>query len=244
MPSPFKDVGLLRQEITKFINSHKGTVASHAKRISDYFEMSCFNDIVRYYELRGYSASILNLQGGNYKYKCSAYGYHLNFSYFRLEINFGDETHSFDLFHNLAVESSHVAGIFMTPDIVIINANAVQVSTDYYETKIRFSHVKNEDVLTFFECKHFTPFPELLFNFIGIVNELCFPIMNNSLGNRLPKHLAPSLMISGKGNRQAERIRESLEKRYCINIIFDIFHAKKSTFTVRNHKSFRTAGSL
>lgn len=72
--SSFKEEAELEKEITDFINRFKATVQEHSKRISDYFEMSCFNLIVRYYELNGYTVQIENLQSGMYRYKCSTAG--------------------------------------------------------------------------------------------------------------------------------------------------------------------------
>ena len=49
--SPFKEAHLLEKEIVTYINKFKSTVHTQAKRMSDYFEMSCFNYIVKYYEI-------------------------------------------------------------------------------------------------------------------------------------------------------------------------------------------------
>ena len=92
--------------------------------------------------------------------------------------------------------------------------------------------------------KHFNPFPELVFNFMGVVNELRKEIMNNTAIDYSPKHLAPSLMVSGKPNKQTLKIKNSLENRYCINIIYDMFYSGASTFSRSNMNALRKAGRL
>lgn len=90
--------------------------------------------------------------------------------------------------------------------------------------------------------KHFNPFPELIFNFIGVVNEIRKDIITNNSRAKRPIHLAPSLMISGKPNKQTERIRYSLEERYCINIIYDLFDSGSQTFSGFGVSSLKTTG--
>jgi len=82
--SPFKDADLLDKEVKAFINKFKATVKSQASRMSDYFEMSCFNYIVKYYQNCGYTASIQNLQAKKrYRYKCSPSGIQSNYSFLK-----------------------------------------------------------------------------------------------------------------------------------------------------------------
>ena len=117
-------------------------------------------------------------------------------------------------------------------------------TTEYYDTKTTFSYVNNENLMTFCEVKQFNPFPELLFNFIGVLNELKKEYMTDEGVAHDPIHLAPSLMISGKPNKQTNSIRESLEKRHCINIIYDLFYNASFTFSRGNIKSLRTTGKV
>ena len=242
--SPFKEKAELEKEITDFVNKFKATVANQATRISDFFEMSCFNYIVRFYELNGYTPIIENLQSGKYRYKCSTSGIQSNFSNFEVSKKVGIKNYHFEIQHNLAVQSSHDEDIFTTPDISIIKRNKVKETTEYYETARRFCYVENDDMVSFCEVKQFNPFPELVFNFIGVVNELRKEILTNSSKEEKPLHIAPSLMISGKPNKQAQRIKEKLESRYCINIIYDIFNSGSSTFSRNQINELRTTGKL
>ncbi len=242
--SPFKDQSLLEKEIKDFANKFKTTVVNQSKRISDYFEMSCFNYIVRFYEINGYKLTVENLQSNQYRYKCSTSGIQSNFSHFRATITKSKKKHEFEIQHNLAVQSSHHKELFTTPDISIIKKGKVKTTTEYYDSKKRFSFVNNIDIMSFCEVKQFNPFPELLFNFIGTINELQKDIMTNKAKVPDPPHIAPSLMISGKPNKQTARIKEVLEDRYCINIIYDLFYTGTATFSKRNSTNLRTAGRL
>ncbi|MCG8322768.1 MAG: hypothetical protein MI921_24920 [Cytophagales bacterium] len=204
--------------------------------------MSCFNYIVRFYEHYDYQVEIKNLQSGEYRYKCSPAGIQSKYSYFSAIKKVGKREYKFEIQHNLAVQSSFDSEIFTNPDIVVIKEGTSKTTTEYYETKRRFSYVENKNTITFFEVKHFNPFPELIFNFIGVVNEIRKDIITNNSRAKRPIHLAPSLMISGKPNKQTERIRHSLEERYCINIIYDLFDSGSQTFSGFGVSSLKTTG--
>jgi hypothetical protein len=244
MSSPFKDKDLLEKEIKDFVNKFKATVLNHTNRISDYFEMSCYNLIVEFYEKNEYDVSVQNLQKGKYRYKCSTAGIQSNFSYFLVAKQEGRRKYEFEIQHNIATQSSFCNEIFTNPDITVIKKGTSKTTAKYYEIKRRFSYVRNSDVITFFEAKNFNPFPELIFNFIGIVNELRKEIITNTAKTKKPIHLAPSLMVSGKPNKQTCKIKESLEERYCINIIYDLFDSSKSIFSKRELSKLRTTGKL
>lgn len=240
--SPFKDFALFEREITEFANKYKTIVVNQAKRTSDYFEMSCFNYIVRFYELNGYLLEVKNLQAGKYRYKCSPAGIQSNFSYFEATIEQDDKKHFFEIQHNLAAQSSQDPKLFTSPDISVIIKGKVKNTKEYYDTKTTFSFVENQHLMTFCEVKQFNPFPELLFNFMGVLNELKIEYMTDDGVELKPLHLAPSLMISGKPNKQTQRIKESLENRYCINVIYDLFYTGTFTFSRGNVNLLRKAG--
>lgn len=242
--SPFKDYQDFEKEIQEFANKYKLIIANQAKKTSTYFEMSCFNYIVRFYELLGYTLTVKNLQAGKYRYKCTPAGIQANFSHFEATIKKNSIDFEYEIHHNLASQSSHDETIFTTPDICIINKGTVKTTKSYYETRTSFSFIENKDLLTFCEVKQFTPFPELLFNFIGVLNELMKEYMANSANDLDPQHLAPTLMISGKPNKQTKRIKDVLEARYCVNIIYDIFFNGAYTFSRGNVRQLRKAGKV
>jgi hypothetical protein len=238
--SPFRNVTELEKEITDFMNIHKTSFSNHATRISDYFEMCCFNYIVRFYDERGFSVTIENLQGNRYRYKCSTQGNQENFSHFSIHREKGGTSHSFEIHHNLAIQSSHDNSIYTTPDIAVIGKETVVIDEEFYAGKKKLSYAANNNMVTFCEVKQFNPFPELMFNFIGTVNELR-PTHLNGLHLTLdPMHIAPSLMISGKPNEHAMKIKKSLEERYCVNIVYDLFTSTYHPFARYRIRELKT----
>lgn len=242
MSSPFKDQDELKNEIQDFINGFRAIVKIHGKRMSDYFEMNCFNKIVTFYILNDYTIKIRNLKKKEYKYKCSPAGIYSNFSFFEASKAVNNGVLKYEIHHNLAVQSSHDDNIFTTPDITVIIAKKARITKKYYDSGVRFSYVKNEDLLTFAEAKQLPPFPELLFNFIGILNELRKDYMTNDGLTHDPVHIAPTLMISGISNKQTSNIKICLEKRYCINILFDLYHKGNNIFSKKLISQLRTTG--
>jgi hypothetical protein len=240
--SPFKEFALFEKEIKDFANKYKVIVVNQAKRTSDYFEMSCFNYIVQFYELHGYEINVRNLQDEKYRYKCSPSGIQTNFSHFEACIEAENEKLCFEIQHNLAIQSSQDSKVFTTPDISIVKKGKLQYTKEHYDTKTTFSFVENKDLITFCEVKQFNPFPELLFNFIGVLNELKMEYMTDNGVVHPTDHIAPSLMISGKPNKHTKKIKESLEARYCINIIYDLFYSAGYTFSKGNINDLRKAG--
>ena len=86
MPSPYKDKDELITEINKFVNSHNAYLGSHSKRISNYFEMICYNNTIKFYKKNQYSIEIENLdRDNNFVYKLNPTGIPSNFSSFKVE---------------------------------------------------------------------------------------------------------------------------------------------------------------
>jgi hypothetical protein len=238
--SPFRNVTELKNEIISFMNIHKTSFSNHASRISDYFEMCCFNYIVRFYTERNYEVTVQNLQDNKYRYKCSTQGNQENFSHFKVKREKGEITHEFEIHHNLAIQSSHHSDIFTTPDISVIQKESIEINEEFYAGSKKLSFAANQNLVTFCEVKQFTPFPELMFNFIGTVNELRPTHLDGTYISFDTLHLAPSLMISGKPNDHAIRIKKSLEGRYCVNIIYDLFTSTWHPFNKKNIRNLKT----
>lgn len=251
MANPFKKVEDLEEEINDFLKRNKTFISNQGKRISDYFEMSCYNYIVRFYQNQGFTLEVKNLFANKFKYKLSPSGYPENFSFFeiRLRTVFEEETKDicFEIHHNITVQSGHQGDIYLTPDISVINKDSIISDSEHYlvenSTK-RFCYVANSNLQTFCEVKNFNPFPELLFNFIGLYNELKKNVLDNEIQREFPLHLAPSLMISGKGNVHSERIKKSLEDRYKINLLFDLFEHGLRNFSIYNSNYLNKIPSL
>lgn len=245
--NPFKDKSELEDDIKSFLNKHRTFLSNQADRISDYFEMCCYNYIVRFYQAKGYTLVVENLKSKGFRYKLSPAGYPENFSYFKIykdiELEGVKKRCEFEIHHNLTIQSSQQEDIYLTPDIAVINIDSVETENDHYlveNSSKKFCYVKNENLQTFCEVKQFNPFPELLFSFMGLYSEII-----NSEENRDHnfEHIAPSLLISGKGKLHTNKIKESLEERFLLNMIYDLFETGSITFSKRFASLLATVGS-
>lgn len=222
--TPFKAVTDFEKDLTDFSNKYKVLLAEHSKRISDYFEMTCYNLIIRYYEKKGYEVSVQNLQGGKFKFKCSPTGLLKNFSYFKATKSDkqGNQEVVY-IYHNATTQSAFDEKVFTTPDIVVSRTENPMETRDYYTTAKALSFIPKESLVTFCEAKHLSPFPELMINFIGTVYELIPDCIKNASKHLASDHIAPSLMMSGACGKPTKRIQDSFEKRYYINFFDNLF---------------------
>jgi subtilase family serine protease len=228
---PYKKASTLNKNIEKFLTKHSATFRYQGSRISHFFEMTCYNDVVKYYEKNGFVVSPRNLQDKVFRYKISANGNPDNFSHFLVTKTIRGKEYKFEIHHNLSIECPYEKEIFYTADISVINSGTIERrSPETYTTKR--SCCAGDNVQTFFEIKHLSPFPELLFSFTGIPDNLLK--RDGRVG--VIKHLAPSLVMSGRANYHGEQIRKYLEGKYEINIIFDLFGSPASIYRSRPTK--------
>ena len=221
--TPFKSPENFEKELKAFSNRYKVLLAEHAKRISDYFEMTCYNLVIRYYEKKGFELSVQNLQGGKFRFKCAPTGLLKNFSYFKAIKDDGHGKDEAYIYHNATVQSAFDETVFTTPDIVVSKTDTPSETTDYYTTKMALSYIPNKSLITFCEAKHLSPFPELMVNFIGTVHELKPECVKDDAEHKKAEHIAPSLMMSGPFGKPTRRIQESFEKRYYVNFFDNLF---------------------
>ncbi len=236
---PFKKASSMIRDISRFLDKHSVTFRSQGTRISHYFEMSCYNDVVQYYIKNGFVVTPQNLKDTQFRYKIGANGNPSNFSYFLVSKTVRSKLYEFEIHHNLSIECPYESEIFYTADVSVITKDSiVRISPETY-TQHR-SCCRGADVQTFFEVKHMSPFPELLFSFVGIPENL----LQKEGRVDVIKHLAPSLLMSGKANHHGYKIKDYLESKYAVNIIFNIFgtpsviysnnHPKKKLGTLEN----------
>ena len=222
--TPFKDAAEFEKDLKDFANKFRLTLAEHSRRISDYFEMTCYNLVIRYYENKGYSLEVKNLQKGDFRFKCSPVGYLEYFSFFKAsKTNSNGDKDIIYIFHNATTQSAFDDKVFTTPDIVVSKSDIPDVTTDYYLTKHKLTYISKENLVTFCEAKHLTPFPELMINFIGTVHELKPDCINDVGGDVGSDHIAPSLLISGTFGKPTRRIQKSFERRYFVNFLDNLF---------------------
>lgn len=142
----------------------------------------------------------------------------------------------FFIFHNATVQSSFDDLVFTTPDIVVSKTKDPSITTDYYATKLKLSFISKNDLITFCEVKHYTPFPELMLNFIGTVHEFMSNCIDDDATYPKSNHIAPSLMMSGMFSKSTNRIKESLEGRYYVNFIDNLFEDASIRDFLTNYK--------
>lgn len=221
--TPFKSPADFEKDLQDFSRRHRVLLAEHAKRISDYFEMTCYNLVTRYYEKKGYELTVQNLQGGKFKFKCSPNGLLKNFSYFKAtKLADGGEQVVF-IYHNATAQSAFDDRVFTTPDIVVSKTDTPSETKDYYSTKKALSYIPKQSLVTFCEAKHLSPFPELMVNFIGIVHELKPECIDGNAIQKDSDDIAPSLMMSGTFGKPTSRIKDSFESRYFVNFFDNLF---------------------
>lgn len=229
MANPFKDIGELTRDVETYLRKNRSAIYNNSKRISDFFEMSCYNNIVRFYENNGYKVEIKNLLKNKFKYKCTTAGNPTNYSYFQVTTTIGNNEYAFEIRHNINIQSYHNPDTYTTPDICIIKPSSVLQDDQFYDTKMKYYYVENQSLISFCEVKNFNPFPELLFNFIGVVNELK-PNLLRKVHRTGSRHIATTLMMSGKSNKHADKIIKNLQCRYHINLLCDLFNIGGVTF--------------
>src|SRR5690606_5646070 len=162
-----------------------------------------------------------------------------NYSFFEAVYKIGKLTFIYEIRHNINIQSYYTDNTYTTPDISILKPDQVQIDNDFYISKQKYYYVSNSSLISFCEVKNFTPYPELLFNFIGVVNELR-PNLLRKVKYSGTKHITTSLMISGKSNRHTDKIIANLQDRYHINVICDLFNIGGITFGRHSHSRLKT----
>ena len=105
-----------------------------------------------------------------------------------------------------------------TADIAVTNQNGA--TTKRLRNGRRHSYIGKRDLITFAEVKHLNPFPEVLFNFMGLVFEFMPGFLNNQYSiTKMGGNLCPIITFTGP-SEHSERIQRSLSARYGINVIF------------------------
>lgn len=246
--SPFKDNKELERDIQIFLNMHRATFAQEVSRTSSYFELAVFNDVVRFYENNGYEVLPKNLkpQKRQFVYALSPNAKPENVSYFHVIKKYKRKpSREFEIRHNLRIQSSHDEHIFISPDYAVIEPESISSERlqRYYNGKSDYFFVEANNIATFAETKHYNPSPELILNFVGLVNEIMPELMNNAAQTSLPKHFGPALFVSGVGNAHTKSIGKSLKQRYSINVLLGLFAYPSQLYSVRNQPNIKKIGS-
>ncbi len=229
--TPFKNASVIIRDIELFLNKYSTLFKSQGTRISHFFEMSCYNNVVKFYENNGFRVLPQNLNNRIFRYKISAAGNPDNFSHFTVSKSFRNVFYDFEIHHNLSIECAYEEDIFYTADISVIKKDSIE-RTNPSTYLVKRSYCKSKNLETFFEVKHLAPFPELLFSFTGIPDNF----LTKEPRDYAIKHLAPSLLMSGRANFHAEKIKKYLESRYEINIILNLFGTPSAVYSKKYNK--------
>lgn len=237
-PTPYIDRKELLRDISSFVRRNGGTFRQLAKRMSDLFEMTIYNDVIKYYKRKKCAIEIHKLKrDGTFKYKLSTSGLAENFSYFTIiskKSNCDKSlSKSYEIHHNIKVQSAHDKHIYFTADISVCNAGGTK--TIMQKNGRRHSFIENEKLINFFEVKNMNPFPEVLFSFSGLVLEIMPQFIEKTvLATTKGDHLTPSLIFSGTSSAHAEKVCESLKSRYNYNIISGLYVNKSQVYSFKN----------
>lgn len=239
MKSPFKDNKELVKEINVFLDRYGYVFSQQAKKTAQFFEIAVFNSVVKFFTSNGLIALPANLckKTGSFLYALSPTSKPQNSSYFKIiKREKNRKICVCEVRHNVHVQSAHDDNVFLTPDISVIAPDSVvsKKREEYYGGKVDYYYVECADVTTFAEAKHYNPSPELVINFVGIVNELMPELMHGKCRVGGDKVFTPALVISGSANRHIDKIKESLAKRYNINVFVGIFSDKKQLYARGN----------
>lgn len=238
--SPWKDRKELLKDISSFTGRNGAFFNQNSKRMHDLFEMSVYNDTVKYYRRKKYSITILNLmKDGTFKYKLSTAGLTENFSYFIAEKKHrGKLVDSIEIHHNIKLQSNHDEHMYFTADVSVCNKDGV--TTQMQKNGKRNSFIESKNLITFLEVKNMNPFPEVLFSFSGIVLEILpkFIIDKTIVVGKNMKHLTPSIVFSGSGSPHAESVADKLSERYGYNVIRGLFLHKGKIYSIDKYNTF------
>lgn len=215
--NPWIDRKILVRNARSFVASHGYFLRRNGARISSLVEIAIYNSLVQYYKARGFQVSGENLgPKKSFRYKLTASGLSENYSYFKAT----KDGVGFHIMHNMRMQSAHHDHLYLTGDVVITNVNGATTQT--LKGGRRHSFVANKNLVTFAEVKHLNPFPEVLFNFMGLVLEFMPGFLEKRyLISQLGDNICPVIAFTGAGSDHAESIQQSLTERYGINFIFN-----------------------
>lgn len=237
---PWKDRTELLKDISSFIIRNGGFFNQNSKRMSDLFEMSVYNDVVKYYRKKRYQIDVCNLKkDGTFKYKLSPSGLASNFSFFTAKkISRGVLLDSLEIHHNIKLQSAFDNHIYYTADVSVTVCDGI--TTENQKSNRRHSFIRSTDLVTFLEVKNTNPFPEILISFSGIVLEIKPQFINGSslVISDQCLHLTPSIVFSGVGSAYAETVADKLSNRYGYNVIRGLFRRKGKIYSFDKLKKY------
>ena len=234
MSGPWIDRSILVKNAKSFVGAHGLFLKRNGPRISSLVEIAVYNSIVDYYKREGYTLVGENLgPKKSFRYKLTASGLAENYSFFTARK--GSEL--FHLLHNISIQSAHHDHMYFTADVVI--ADKKGATTQKLKSGRRHSFVARQNLITFAEVKHLNPFPEVLYNFMGLILEFAPALIHKTciIGDSGGK-LCPIIAFTGPGSAHTELIQQELSKRYGVNIVFSTSSAFGALTGISNMKCY------
>jgi hypothetical protein len=218
--SPDWETAVLR-DIELFARQHGCTYRKTERQLSAYFEIGCFLQLIRFYELNGYDAFVENLgPTGEFRYLTNPGGSPHNFSY----MTFRREAEVVELRQQLRVQSHLGRDICFAPDMTVIQSGTEiprASDRDYARGARGFFSVPSSSVIASHECKSLVPFPELLVSFLGmfIAGHSWADARDHWPEQDVSGHFAPCLFVGGSASGLHLRMIQGLREAFPINIV-------------------------
>lgn len=216
---PWIDRAKLTTQAKGFVKKYGYFLRTHAKRISSLVEIAVYNSVVSYYDELGYKIVAKGLgPKKSFIYRISPTGLIENFSCFEAKEPKSGKTYT--ILQNIKIQSAHHKHLYYTPDVVVcLDKSAI---TENQASGRQHSYIENPGLITFVEVKHLVPFPEALFSFTGLVQEFTPSFIKGTVKtNRKRQHLTPMIVFTGPPSKHSEAIRDDLQDRYGVNIVYN-----------------------
>ena len=165
----------IEQQMNHFRIKYHSLYSNYNKdKLTQMFELSSYHAILSWYEENGWSLKP-KLFGKEFRCLLGTQGYPENFSYYIIKKTFGDN-HDVEYYvrQNARIKNADMPDIAFIPDIIITNpVESSRERYDYwYKNTQDYCFFPSYDVISFHEAKNMAPFPELVVNFVGML-ECC-----------------------------------------------------------------------
>lgn len=241
-PTPVPSwVASAKKLIADFANVHGLVLGVTERQISAAFEIACLHSLLRFYEKQGYTLSLKNLRGQEYRYLTTPSGNPANFSYVALEGLDG----KFEVRQQVRIQSHVDPEIRFTPDIVVLKHDSTideAMDPDFALGRRKLFSVRSDSVVAAHECKSMNPFPELMVGFVGmlVTAHKWYP-HGKQVVPATKGHLAPTLFVGGSARAFHNKMIAALQSSYNLNIVVGM-HA--GTWSLRQAANRFTWGKV
>jgi hypothetical protein len=157
------DLAHVEQAFASFLAGRGATISTMDRTYAQRFEAYSFLHVASRLRAMAVSSGFVP-EGKPVRLKYSPRGRNENYTYFSFRLGSGPE--ALELRHNLTVRSHHAhlrSPAAFSLDLAVVDEGAVPLGE---------AVIDNTRLVTFYECKNFQAFPELLASFLGLVGEM------------------------------------------------------------------------